>query len=300
MPKKVHPPLSPYLRTVLSDFYGLYTTGATTTTASDMDETEVKKQQAPETAREHNKHPIKTKKRRQHLCHIACQNIRGIVRVSRNNTETKAMVLKRDAQLSGCSSHREKDWTLINEFLGWASTAEGHFVYVYYVGNVDTVCSEEDYANRLKDMANTDSWKLVSHDHLQMFHTALSRVEMTDWWPRLTRLDITGTEDGRGNLALDVRYLVKKWLSSHGNSGDSTDQDGCLTTGALCDGAAMDSRHAKQRRDYIELLVSHEAKQIFDDQQGYGEPLGFCGGSVPDVESVHELLSGVFYSHGSQ
>ena len=168
--------LSHYLLTVLYDFRGHSLQD--TTTESEVVTTPMKK-------------------RRHTFTHIVCNNAE-VARVT-SDSETRVLVKQRDAQLKQQAlSAKEKDWRLVHEFLGWAQTHDGHFVYVYFTG---------------ADRRRPENWKLVSKDHLSLFHSRIGRDTSAFW--HMSSSDVTETDDGRHNLALDARLLVNKWLKAN-------------------------------------------------------------------------------------
>jgi hypothetical protein len=151
-----------------------------------------------------------TKKRRHRLIHIVCHN-RQVTRVQ-TNSDIKARIASREAELRqelGCGhNNKEKDWQLIHEFLGWGQTHDGHFVFLYYTG--------PDAADeRACAMRRPEHWKLVSKEHLSLFHSRFTRNDIASQWSSLSSSDVVSTGDGRRNLGLDARYLAGKWLNAH-------------------------------------------------------------------------------------
>jgi hypothetical protein len=162
------------------------------------------------------------KKRRHQFAHIVCHN-EQIPRVL-NNNEIKLRLGKHESILRkqyGASSV-EKDCAMIDAFVGWAQTTEGHFVMVYYVGpdqqhsdskrhnHTDSGEEKPTPVDKKWEMERHENWKLVSKDHLPLFHSRLGRDHSSLW--KMSSLDVVETSDGRGNLSLDARFLVNKWL----------------------------------------------------------------------------------------
>lgn len=218
------------------------------------------------------------KKKKHHFQHIVCHNS-TVPRVT-NNGDIKARLVKREASLrhSYGPNSGEKDCQLIHEFLGWAQTVEGgHWVMVYYVG---PDCDND--ADKEAEMQRYENWKLVNKDHLSFFHSRLGR-DVTPLF-RYSALDIVETSDGRGNLALDLRYVANKWLMTNNN----------LATYA---GLLWNARHlfARPEQDYVQHLHKYR------ENHGMEKPVPVFTTPVPllaapPVESVQLLLTHYGYN----
>ena len=128
--------------------------------------------------------------------------------------DIKAMISRREVSLrqqyeQGLLTHEMKDFMLVYEFLGWAQTRGGHFVYIYFVGR---------NGKSAQEFAKVENWEIVHKDHLSLFHTRLSNMkDPKKHYYAMNSLDIKETGDGRKHLSLDVRFIVNKWLNSSEN-----------------------------------------------------------------------------------
>ncbi len=100
----------------------------------------------------------------------------------------------------------EKDAAMVRRFLGWAETERGHFHYVYYSGPSSRTAD---------DLGQLHNWSLVPVNLLRFFHTRLDKEQHLLWHLSLT--DLTETDDGHHNAALDVRYVAHRWANRASN-----------------------------------------------------------------------------------
>ena len=121
----------------------------------------------------------------------------------------RQIVERREAELDkqcrqGLVSARDKDYTLLWEFVGWAQTSGGHFIYIYYVG--------PGQRHAPIDMRRPENWRPVDKNHLALFHRRLGK-DVSRFY-QYASTDVTTTADARTQLELDMRYVLYKWLNS--------------------------------------------------------------------------------------
>lgn len=97
-----------------------------------------------------------------------------------------------------------KDDTLVSEFLGYAHTSRGYFVYAYYVGPVTMTKSE---------LANLENWMPVHKTHLGHFHR---RIKDHKPYYRHTNFDQVETGNKEEVPLYDPRFMMYKWLAKAG------------------------------------------------------------------------------------
>lgn len=180
-----------------------------------------------------------------------------------SNGEIKTMVSKREVALKklcdqGQLTPEKKDQLLVHEFLGWTQTTSGHFLYIYFTGE------------RKEDMARAEFWELVHKDHLSLFHTRIGGgVKELKKCYSLNSMDIRA--NGANHLALDVRYITRRWFNSSENEKHKT---------LLRDHVDL----FKKGSDY--LVTLYRAQEEEDDEEEVGEII------VERNVSVVEVLKG--------
>lgn len=148
-------------------------------------------------------------KHKHRLRGVLCRNTE-IVALPGRSAQRKATVLNRERALraevrAGRLSAAAKDAQLVHEFVGSARCECGHYVYVYYCGPP----LSDGAAQR--EMALAANWRLVPPDHLALFHSRWARrATLRAQWPTLSATRVP--EDARGNLGLDARFPVLRWL----------------------------------------------------------------------------------------
>ena len=107
-------------------------------------------------------------------------------------------------------SHKDK--TLISDFLGYAQTAHGYFIYVYYVGPTLAATS----TTKVAELRNPRNWLPVHKSHLSLFH---KRFRDTKPFHAHTKFDQCNFQD-KGALSVtplyDPRHMMHRWLSKEG------------------------------------------------------------------------------------
>lgn len=98
----------------------------------------------------------------------------------------------------------DKDATLVSEFLGYAHTNKGYFVYVYYVGPATVTKS---------DLANLENWIPVHKTHLGHFHR---RIKDHKPYYRHTTIDQVEVANKKDVPLYDPRFMMYKWLAKVG------------------------------------------------------------------------------------
>ncbi len=160
------------------------------------------------TATASNKQQQQQPKRKQQLQDVICHN-RHIVCMHPKDSQTRRLtVIKREEELEravrrGQMSARDKDYALVHEMVATGHTSQGHFVYCYYVG--------PERRSSL-DLGQPKHWAIVDKAHLALFHRRLER-DVAQCYV-YTSVQVTETQDGRGNLELDMRYVLQKWVAS--------------------------------------------------------------------------------------
>lgn len=112
-------------------------------------------------------------------------------------------------RIAGSTQHEkmdntQKDKTLVSDFLGYAQTTKGYFVYVYFVG---------DNGNSATELANPKNWIPVHKSHLSCFH---KRIRLHTPYHTHTKFDQTSY---RGSVTpeYDPRFIMDTWLRKGGN-----------------------------------------------------------------------------------
>lgn len=98
-----------------------------------------------------------------------------------------------------------KDRTLVNEFLGYAQTSRGYFVYVYFVGPSSLI-------TRATELRNPRNWLPVHKSHLSLFHR---RYRDTKPFHTHTKFDQCNFQE-QIIPSYDPRYMMHRWLGREG------------------------------------------------------------------------------------
>jgi hypothetical protein len=124
----------------------------------------------------------------------------------------KFIVKKREEELSNAKvliagtseydkmSAQQRDEKMVAEFVAYAQTNHGYFIYVYYVGP-----SEKGAAFR-----DPQNWLPVHKNHLIHFHKRL-RNDLKAYYTD-TKYDQRSFKDSLANPAYDPRFIAHKWL----------------------------------------------------------------------------------------
>lgn len=120
----------------------------------------------------------------------------------------KAIVQRREQELeaqrkAGALSVEAKDQLMVHEFTGTAHTSGGHFIYCYYVGPAERAP---------RDLGAVHNWVPVNKQHLSLFHRRLGKSVARYY--AYQSAHVTETVHGSAMLALDMRFIVQKWLNS--------------------------------------------------------------------------------------
>ena len=103
--------------------------------------------------------------------------------------------------------HKDKDMTLVSEFLGYAHTSHDYYVYVYYVGP-DT--------NRSVELRNPRNWIPVNKTHLLHFHRRLRNKK--SYHTHTSNDQASFKKSGALNEmpSYDPRSMMHEWLTKDG------------------------------------------------------------------------------------
>jgi len=96
-----------------------------------------------------------------------------------------------------------KDKTMVDDFLGYAQTSRGYFVYVYFIGP----------SSRASELRNLKNWIPVHKSHLTYFH---KRIRDHKPYHRHTKFDQTPYKESV-TPAYDPRFIMDTWLRKAGN-----------------------------------------------------------------------------------
>lgn len=108
-------------------------------------------------------------------------------------------------------SSTQRDKTMVSDFLGYAQTSHGYFVYAYFIGP-----SSPESPLRLIEVRNPRNWLAVNKNHLSYFH---KRIRDHTPYHSHTKYDQTSfqAKDHLGLIpAYDPRFLMHKWLNKDG------------------------------------------------------------------------------------
>jgi len=116
-------------------------------------------------------------------------------------------------RLAGSTQHEKmdnanKDMTLVSEFLGFARTSRGYFVYAYYVG---------PDVNRAAELRNPRNWIIVNKGHLSVFHKRLRDLKPYRQETGYGQASFGVSGALNETPAFDPRFIMVKWLSKEGS-----------------------------------------------------------------------------------
>lgn len=141
---------------------------------------------------------------KERLRDIICPNLNlKPIRKKPSENEIRSLLRKHEQKL-GKMSPQERDEAMIFKFLGWARTQSGHFILVHYHG----------LKKERKELVKLSNWSPLHKKHLALFHTRFSKNRYLTLPLKMNSTDLTGTEDGKRSLSLDVRFVVNKWFDS--------------------------------------------------------------------------------------